>query len=89
MKPSWWPVAGFIFFLLAGVVLSGLRYATPADRRYPGMFLILFAPWFGLFYGLVGAAVGHQCYRDAYLLATAVSTIGAVLILATVSVIRL
>jgi hypothetical protein len=61
MKASRWPVAGFIVYLLAGVALSGLRYASLDDRNYPDMFMILFAPWYGLIYGLVGAAVGYLC----------------------------
>ena len=89
MKASRWPVAGFVVYLLVGVVLSGLRYATLDDRNYPGMFMILFAPWYGLIYGLAGAAVGYQCYRRSYLSAVAISVIGALGIVATVPVIRL
>ncbi|MDB5746541.1 MAG: hypothetical protein JWP72_1389 [Massilia sp.] len=89
MKASRWPVAGFVVYLLAGVVLSGLRYATLEDHNYSDMFMILFAPWYGLIYGLAGAAVGYQYYRRAYLSAAAVSVIGALVIVATVPVIRL
>ena len=89
MKASRWPVAGFIVYLLAGVALSGLRYTTLDDRNYPDMFMILFAPWYGLIYGLAAAAVGYQCYRKAYLSAVVVSVVGALVIVATVPVIRL